>query len=197
MDMATLNTRIGWAASANSSIGWFRDNTKPAYRTYGLENMAGYYWYQSNLSGGGWGTSNCNGTIQVAWDYQEACGPYTANWAHRLVAGPGCQDGALMGNCNCNCTNACGNCWTQCDGAGSEIGPYPLSAAQSTVGGYPWDCGGQTYQCAQCDVQGNCDSRTWLQPNCNCMQCNCACNCMWAGQCARYSNCVCACWDCG
>lgn len=183
MDMASLNTRVGWAANTNSSLGWFGDNTKPTYRSYGLENMAGYYWYQSNRSGWRWDWWNCNGTVQISNDYGEACGPVTSNWAYRLIVGPNCcQDGALVDNCNCNCVNNCGNCYDNC--VGYAVAPYVYPTAMNC---------GSTYQCVQCDISGNCDSRAWMQPNCNCLQCNCACNCMNAGQCTQ-TNCNC---DCG
>jgi hypothetical protein len=178
MDMASLNTRVGWAATANSSIGWFRDNSKPAYRTYGLENMAGYYWYQSNLSGNGWTTWNCNGVIHVGYG---GVGGNNCHYGHRTIAAPQCcQDGAVMANCNCNCVNACANC-RYYSSFGSQ--PYALTANNNCDG---------NFQCAQCDLSGNCDSRNWMQPNCNCVQCNCACNCYGHGQCIDL-DCACAC----
>jgi len=179
MDMATLNTRVGWASNANSSIGWFRDNSKPIYRTYGLENMAGYYWYQSNICGSGWTTWNCNGTILAGEGNYGGTG--NCHTATRTIAGPQCcQDGgAAMANCNCNCVNACQNCQYSILGLAK---PYA----------YPGTNCDANYQCAQCDLSGNCDSRNWMQPNCNCVQCNCACNCYGAGQCV-VNDCNCAC----
>lgn len=174
-DIATLNTRIGRAANTPTSLGWMRDNTKPSYRSYGLQNMAGYYWFQSNLSGWAWGTWNCNGTVHTSWAANCAT---NCRYSIRTVAGINCcQDAALAGNCNCNCVNNCNNCYT-----GACGGAVNLSGLS-----------GQCDQCMQCDISGNCDSRAWLQPNCNCMQCNCACNCFGAGQCQAPPNCACNC----
>lgn len=172
MDMATLNTRVGWSANANSSIGWFRDNSKPIYRTYGLENMAGYYWYQSNISGSFGGAYNCTVFHSAT---RPPVGADNCRYSlYQYVDINCCQDGGLGGNCNCNCANNCGNCYS----FGGYGNPYGVNGE------------GQCDQCAQCTINTNCDSRAWMQPNCNCAQCNCACNCYGAGQCVT-TNCNC------
>lgn len=194
MDMATLNTRVGWAASANSSLGWFRDNSKSIYRTYGLENMAGYYWYQSNIANEGWYAYNCSGYVAYA---TTQC----------------CQDNrAPGGNCNCNCNSNCGTTYHgQCVNCNyppqcwSELNPNWLPQC----GHSPWmftgvNCEGPRYApavCGQCTIVGNCDSRAWMQPNCNCAQCDCACNCgQCGGQCVQCmgdnGNCAMECTNC-
>lgn len=204
-DMATLNTRVNWPATTSSSLGWFRDNTKPAYRTYGLNNMAGYYWYQSNLSGSaGWQSWNC-GSFECGMYDAYNCGdaPYTQHSVYLTVAGPNCcQDQAPpLDNCVPATVNACGNCyllgWNFTDncryyGAGAFTGNCQVNFAQCV---YYFDGACGTAQCAQCSVQGNCDSRAWMQPNCNCIQCNCACNCAQAGQCTQLWNCACDCYQ--
>lgn len=171
IDMATLNTRIGYASNYNSSLGWFYDNTKPAYRTRGLENMAGYYYYASNISGTGWTTYNCSGYIAIATTYG--------------------SDGAILGNCNCNCTSNCGT-KNQGQCVAGPITNYDFPQGSTWSGANCTECYSYTPAvCSQCSISGNCDSRTWMQPNCNCMQCNCGSNC---GQCSECSAAQSACW---
>jgi len=167
-DIATLNTRVGWAASYNSSLGWFRDNAKSRYRTYGLNNMAGYYWYQSNISGSAWGTWNCSGYITVGAVNCET------------------DNGPPMSNCNCNCNSNCGTAYNgQCVNCSPVYFPGECVPVMTGINCTPthWI----PAVCGQCTMSGNCDTRAWMQPNCNCYQCNCACNC---GQCTECSQCI-------
>lgn len=191
MDMATLNTHVpGWAANTNSSLGWFGDNTKPAYRRYDLEGMAGYYYYHLNISDDG-------------GFYAYACANTGGNF-YNYVTVNCCQDSpGIGGNCACNCNSNCGTDYQgQCVNCANCLPP-----PQQCYVGNPqctWISNGVIYgsgvncthiasyaaQCGQCYISGNCDSRAWMQPNCNCMQCNCACNCgQCGGQCAQCVNC--------
>jgi hypothetical protein len=196
MDMATLNTRIGWPSTYNSSLGWFGDNTKPAYRSYGLENMAGYYWYHLNISDdGGFYAYNCN-----------CAGGNYLNYATVNC----CQDtGGVGGNCACNCNSNCGTLYNgqcvNCTGNPNCAYTDPPNGFGEACACNVWNSGASGYagrdsgvncvaalvaapaNCGQCYITGNCDSRTWFQPNCNCIQCDCACNC---GQCAQCAQCA-------
>lgn len=191
MDISTMNQKFtavsGWAWNRQTGISELYALTKPGYKTYGLENMAGYYWISRNNSGTSWSMSNC-GSLTSAWKGNCAyncvysyASSYTLNCCQNGNCGAG--DIGMVSNCN--------NCYTaQCGGV------IPL-------GSYRWNGlfyeyarpGEQWNQCAQCNTYGNCDSGYQLQPNCNCNCSNCNCNCFGAGQCAAIPE-PSACSDC-
>ncbi len=82
-----------------------------------------------------------------------------------------------------NCNN--GNCATNCPPSGGQLGQCQSNA---------YGTSSTAIQCCNCTLGGiqcaNCDTRAWLQPNCNCA---CSYNCNQNTNVQYYCNCACAC----
>ena len=103
-----INTEMGMASTANTSLSFINSNTKAAYQLASprINNYYSFAWYQNNAQG------NCNnGDCSATLCDCGICNCYLCNVCTTINCANCDARAWLQPNCNCACTYNCSNCF--------------------------------------------------------------------------------------